>query len=119
VKEPPVSTRLPDGFEALEPFLAYWDVPSSALRMKRRSEASMADIRAFYDAMTPRGEEILNHLERFEMQALPEREARLFRLLLALAQAAMAVEMHGQPRVPFSPYPHAVTILKPPQPYGG
>jgi len=114
-----VSTLLPNGFEALEPFVAYWDVPSSEMRMRRRSEASMEDIKAFYDAMAPRGEQILQYLERFKMDALPEREARLFRLLLALAQAAMAVEMHGQPRVPFSPYPHAVTILKPPQPFGG
>jgi hypothetical protein len=112
-------SRLPAQFMDLERFLEYWDVATCEERMRRRSLATMPDIQEFYGAMTSRGEEILQHLDGFALNQLPDAQARLFRLLLSLAQAAMAVEIHGQPRVPYSPFPHAITLLRPPQPYGG
>lgn len=109
---------LPAGFEELAPFVAYWVVPTSQERIARRSEASMHDIRQFYDAMMARGEELLAFFDRYPLDDLPADAATLYQLLLALAHAAMAVEVHRQPRAPNSPYPNGIRIVRTPQPFG-
>lgn len=114
-----MTTRLlPPGFEALEGFVAYWDVETSHARWQRRSEASMAQIRAFYDTTLPLADQALAHVEGYPLDQLPDDAARLLRLLLALTQAAIAVEYHGQPRAAFTPYPHALRIAAGMSPWG-
>ncbi len=51
-------------------------------------------------------ENAIAHLDGFDLHALPAREATLALLVLALAQAAVAVEMHGAPVSPGTPYPN-------------
>ena len=109
---------LPAGFEALEPFLTQWGGETSTARMEARSAASMAEIRAFYDVAIDHAEAALAYLEGFPMDELPEDAARLFRLMLGLVQASMAVEIHGQPRVPGAPWPHGVKIVQGLHPFG-
>ena len=43
-------------------------------------------------------------------KALPEAEALLFRVVLGLTEASQAVEIFGQPRVPYAPFPHSVAM---------
>jgi hypothetical protein len=109
---------LPPGFEALEPFLDRWGGETSAARMEARSTASMVEIRAFYEVAIEHAEAALVYLERFPMNSLPEDAARLFRLMLGLVQASMAVEIHGQPRVPGAPWPSGVAIVQGLSPFG-
>src|SRR3546814_2608036 len=71
----------------------------------------MAEITRFYDVLLSRSEAILDHVETFPLDAMPAPTLRLFRLQLALAHAAMSVELHKQPRAHNSPYPHQVRIL--------
>lgn len=91
---------LPAGFEALAPF-AGWALPTMQARNARRVNATMAEIRAFYDAIAPLMESLL---ERFS--ALPadhpmtDAERRLFHLGQAFMEVAMAAEHFGQPDVP-------------------
>jgi hypothetical protein len=108
---------LPAGFEDLEPLVDYWAGADGQTRWDRRARAEMADIKAFYDQMVPRADAALAHLQPFPLDAMPEPEARLFRLVLSLAQAAMAVELHGQPRAPHSPYPHGIRLVEGPRPF--
>src|SRR3546814_18474992 len=68
----------------------------------------MAEITRFYDVLLSRSEAILDHVETFPLDAMPATTLRLSRLQLALAHAAMSVELHKQPRAPHSPYPHQV-----------
>ena len=77
----------------------------------------MPEITKFYNAMVERAEEALNHLQPLGLENLPEPEARLLRLILSLAQAAMAVELHKQPRALFSPYPHSIRLVEGPRPF--
>src|SRR3546814_18667465 len=44
---------LPEGFEALEPFQAYWGVPDTQTRRERREASTMAEFTAFYDVILP------------------------------------------------------------------
>jgi hypothetical protein len=106
------SMLLPSGFEDLNCFVEVWAQKTSEGRMNARCTASMADIQAFYDAMTERAEDALSHIETFPIDALPEDSARLFCLVLALAQAHIAIEIHRAVRAPNTPYPHGIHIVR-------
>jgi len=103
---------LPPGFEDLAPFLAHWDLSIFNERRLRRAGSSMEEIRRFYDAMTPRATAALDYLAQFPLDGMPESATCLCRLLLALPHAAVAVEMHRAPRIPFVPYPDNLTLAR-------
>jgi len=110
--------RLPAGFEELEPFVDQWCLKSTQERHARREGASMEDIRRFYDAMLVKAPAAIAYLEGKPFDALPDDEQRLMYLLLALGHVAVAVEVHGQPRAPHTPYPHRVRLTQPPRYFG-
>jgi hypothetical protein len=94
-----MSTLLPEGFAAAEPFVADWVLADAAARMAKRQATSLADIRRFYDTMLPLGEAALGWLRGYELGDLPEQGERLLKLMLALAEVAPAVEWYNGPRV--------------------
>ena len=94
---------LPEAFRALETFAVAWALASSDERMQKRMASTMEDIQAFYDALLPVTESALAHLDTFELEALPPAETRLFQLLLAGAEAALAVEVYRAPQLPLAP----------------
>lgn len=110
--------RLPAGFEEFEEFVDYWDVPTSNDRWDRRAAAEYCEVARFYDAMTPRMEEATAFVEQYPLHEMPDDVGCLFRLLLALMQASLAVELHQASRVPHSPFPHTLKIGAGLQPYG-
>ncbi len=111
---------LPEGFEDLEPFVAYWAQPTNDKRWDQRARAPMAGITAFYNAMYDRAEDAIAWLDAHYPlgQQMPADANNLACLLLALGQAAIAVEMHRQPRSPFSAFPHAIHAKSGPWPLG-
>lgn len=109
---------LPRGFEELEGFVAYWAAPTTQERWDRRSNAAMDEIRRFYDAVLARAQDIVAHLDPLPLHAMPEASQRLACLLFSLANCAIAVELHKEPRAPHSPFPHGVRILKGAAPLG-
>jgi hypothetical protein len=103
--------ELPQGFEALTSFAASWGrLESQEQRYLQRQHSSMTELKAFYDAVAPRLDEIFDHLDKFPMDDLPEAEALLYRTALGLTEAAMAIEVFGQPCVPYAPFPHKMAI---------
>lgn len=92
-------TTLPAGFESLEPFVADWALADAVARMARRQASSIAEIRAFYDAILPLGEQALDYLRPFPLGALPVEAERLLKLMLSLAEIAPAVEWYDSPEV--------------------
>lgn len=109
---------LPAGFEKLVPYLNYWDVPSTTERWERRATLPMADIRQFYDDMLMHGDAAMDVIAEYPLNDMPEEVARLARLMLAFMSAAVAVEVVGAPRDPYSPYPHNIRVLRGPSPWG-
>jgi hypothetical protein len=110
--------RLPAGFEELEPFVDQWCLKGTQERHTRRESASMADIRRFYDAMLAKAPAAIALLDGKPFDRLAYDEQRLMCLLLALGHVAVAVEVHGQPRAPHTPYPHRVRLTQPPRYFG-
>lgn len=107
---------LPQGFEDLLEFVPEWVGETAQERWDIRASHKMGDIRYFYDKVLARAEDIVTHVDQFPLNELPAPTLRLYLLLLALAQAAMAVELHNQPRARNSPWPHQVRILHGAQP---
>ncbi len=103
--------NLPEGFEDLAPYAAVWgQLATQDLRYLQRQQSTMAQLKAFYDATAPRLNAIFDHLDSFPMDALPEPEALLYRTALGLTEVAMAIEVFGQPCVPYAPFPHKMAI---------
>lgn len=113
------SSSLPPGFEELEGFVPYWSLETNDQRRAARSTAAMDDIQRFYDAIVARAEQAIVHCEQFTLGQMPAPSERLFKLLLAMNHAAIAVEMHGAPRAFDSTWPSAVRITQGPWPHGG
>jgi len=113
-----MSVSLPKGFQPLERFVEKWARETTDERVHARATSSMEEIREFYDVAVEHAEAALAYCEKFPIDALPEDAARLFRLILGLGQAAVAIEIHGQPRGPGVPWPHDLTIERGPFPFG-
>lgn len=92
----------PAGFEDLAPF-AQWALPTADQRTLARREASREELRAFYDAILPRIEAILDECDRFALGELPESHRGIFNIALSMAEIAPHVEFYrGDTGVPYS-----------------
>lgn len=88
---------LPAGFEDLEKFVVDWALPLELQRMSKRCASSIEAIRGFYDVMIARVEAALDHLDQFDLDAMPEPEKRLFYLTQSLVEVGNAVEFYRRP----------------------
>ncbi len=95
------TNRLPEGFADLEAFASIWALATEEERVQKRYASSMPEIQAFYDAMLPRVEGAIEHLNRFSLEALPEAEQQLLYLCFSLTEASIAVEVFQEPQVPY------------------
>ena len=89
VPEPP----LPEEFADLAPWLD-WALEPERARTEKRQASSMAEIRAFYDAVLPRLEAMIRHLEDFGDSAMPAPQHRLYLISLSLVEVANLVELY-------------------------
>jgi len=87
--------QLPPEFKELEPFLD-WSLATERERSVKRHRSSMGEIRAFYDAILGRLDEILTLLAQYAPDEAPGEVRRLFLMTLSLAEIAPAVENFGQ-----------------------
>lgn len=99
VSQTKTEPTLPDGFEDLERFAASWALPSERERNRQRLSSSMAEIQELYDTLLPRIEKIIEYLNQFPLEKMPEDATRLLHLSLSLAEVAPAVEFYKQPEV--------------------
>lgn len=96
-------TTLPKSFEVLEPLVPSWALATQNERQQRRIHASRGELRAFYEAMLPRIEDIVSYVDRYQLGELPPEAERLFALALSLAEVAPHIELYGgDPKVPHS-----------------
>jgi hypothetical protein len=96
-----MTAMLPTEFADLEPFAA-WCLPSESQRYAKRLDSSMVEMKAFYDAVTPRAEEALSYCDKFALDDLPDDVQNLMHLLYSMIMVSFPVECWKQPRVPDS-----------------
>ena len=84
---------LPEEFADLAPWLD-WALEPERARTKKREASSMAEIRAFYDAVLPRLEEVIRYLEDYRDGDMPVPQHRLYLISLSLVEVANLVELY-------------------------
>lgn len=94
-----MSDLLPDQFADLAPYCSKWLAANSQERNDLRINATMDEIKAFYNSVLPRAAEILDHLRGFQLGALDAQNENLLKLMLAFAEIGPCVEWFGAPRV--------------------
>ncbi len=92
-----MSAQLPAKFSDLEPYVEAWAHASIQDRWNKRLNSTMEEIQAFYDAIMPRMEALVEHLNQFSLDAMPEKEKQLFRLAASLMEISVAVELFRAP----------------------
>ena len=85
--------QLPEQFEDLAPFLGWALQPESA-RIEKKTGASMDEILAFYNAMMPQIDKILDYLDGYFGAAMPDPVHNLYLLTLSLVEVATLVELY-------------------------
>jgi hypothetical protein len=103
---------LPAEFAELEAF-GDWCLEFERERYAKRLASSMDDMQAFYDAAFPRLEDAIEHLDRYDLDALPDDAKRLLWLCYSLVNVSFPVEVWRQPRVPDSGAASMDVIVEP------
>ncbi len=90
-----MTTSLPEGFVALEPFVHVWSVEGAAARDALRGSQSATERQAFFDSISPILERALDRLDKTPLADHSAAERRLMLLLLSFAHVALAVDVQG------------------------
>lgn len=90
-----MDTSLPEGFQALEPFVARFAVEGTANRAALRSAATAEERAAFHAAASGLIAPALDRLDTKPLGSLAASEQRLLTLCLSFAHIALAVELQG------------------------
>jgi hypothetical protein len=93
---------LPAEFGDLEPFAAGWCLSTEAERFAKRMASSMAEMQAFYDAVTPRAGAAMAYLDRYSLDDLPQEALDLMHLLFSMIMVSFPVECWREQKVPDS-----------------
>jgi hypothetical protein len=104
---------LPKEFADLEPFAADWCLPTERERLDKRYASAMADMQAFYDAITPRAEAAMTYLDQYTLDDLPPEALNLMHLLYSMIMVSFPVECWHQPRIPDSGITDLELVVEP------
>ncbi len=94
-----MSGSLPDGFADLSAFADRWAAPDAPARDELRSVTTPAERQAFYNAIGPRLDEVLDRLDQTPLELHSKAEITLMQMALAYAHVAQAVEVQGPDEV--------------------
>ena len=92
-----MQAMLPSAFAELEDYARTWCLATETERWNARVNASMPELRDFYDAFFPRLEEAIDYCDKFPLDNVPEDALNLLHMIYSLIMVAMAVEIMHQP----------------------
>jgi hypothetical protein len=107
-----MQTRLPQGFAALEPYVACWAVDGTAARAQLRTDSTAQERQAFFDAAKNLAAPGLDLLDQKPLAELDDSEQRLMNLLLAFTHVAIAVEVQAEDEVKHAGFRNAMRITR-------
>lgn len=107
-----MTDSLPQGFAALEPFVAQWAVEDTAQRCEMRGSSTQEEREAFFAAATPLLDAALEYLDGQPLHSLAGADARLMKLMLALAHVALAVEIQGMDEEKGTPWRKRMKVTR-------
>ncbi len=83
----------------LEMFLPDWGLADPHERAVKRSTSTMPEISAFYHAMMPQMEEIIEYLDQFPLDEIPKEDQKLAYAALAVCEVDYAVNKWDTPNL--------------------
>ena len=92
-----MQAMLPSAFAELEDYARTWCLATETERWNARVNASMPELRDFYDAFFPRLEEAIDYCDKFPLDNVPDDALNLLHMIYSLIMVAMAVEIMHQP----------------------
>ncbi|MCG2633600.1 MAG: hypothetical protein J4A00_01565 [Gammaproteobacteria bacterium] len=108
-----MNTTLPAGFEDLQKYVPAWNIEKEAERNKKRLASTMEELQDYYDTLLPRMDAMVEHLNQFPLDSMPESETALLQLALMFMEVSPAIELFHQPDVPDSFEAARFEILEP------
>jgi len=90
-----VSKNLPPDFRELEVFVETWALEGMDARHRKRLVSSHGERKAFYDAMVPRFNELVDYLDGRALEEISGADHVLMLLALALVDVSLSVEVFG------------------------
>ena len=92
---------LPKQFSGLSQYMEF-ALPTTKERLRKRTQSTMPQLQAFYDALAPQMDAIMTYLMDFpaEEANLAPQELHLVRLAKAFMEVALAVELFKAPDEP-------------------
>lgn len=95
-----MDAKLPAAFKDLEYLVEEWAIEDGHQRYLKRVGSTMEQMNAFYNAVFPRAQDAIDHIDQFDYQlVLPNDVRNLRNLIYALITVSLAVELWRQPRV--------------------
>lgn len=95
-----MDAKLPAAFKDLEYLVEEWAIEDGHQRYLKRVGSTMEQMNAFYNAVFPRAQDAIDHIDQFDYRlALPKDVRNLRNLIYALITVSLAVELWRQPRV--------------------
>jgi len=73
-------------FRELDAIVAEWGLPTMQQRIEKRLNSSMQELRQFHDSMLPHLEKIIEFLNQFPVDAIPEQYKPLANAALAMCE---------------------------------
>lgn len=95
-------SMLPKEFADLEPFAADWCIAAEGDRYAKRLASSYNELKALYDAVTPRADAAMTYCDQYPLDSLPPDALNLVHLLYSWVTVSFAIECWSQPVVPDS-----------------
>ena len=91
---------LPGEFADLDRFVAEWRFETELERREKRLSSTLGELQEYYDTFMPRIEEIVNLLNHYALDDLPEDVRRLFDLARMLIEVAPCIEFYKDLSIP-------------------
>ena len=95
-----MTKKLPKKFSSLDVFTDKWVLPTEAERHQTRLTTELDELTVFYDAMLPRMDDIITHLDSFELQKLEDENQNLLLLSFTFIEVSTSIEFFKASTVP-------------------
>lgn len=105
-----INCNLPAQFSEFEKFCPRWVLTTENERYLTRIRAPYAELVEIYEEMSPRLSDIIEHLNNFPLEDMPQSETNLMYLTFSLMEAAHAVELWKQSDLPVAFQPERLVI---------
>lgn len=87
-------SQLPEGFGDLDPFVADWALDNERDRYLKLHRSRIEELKAFYDAVFARIDEIIDRLNQVPLDAFSPQETTLMNLAMTFAETAHPIDLN-------------------------